>query len=449
VKKGFLSVITTVWIALASASSAPDWKPKADAITDSVPADGPGTSVAVVKSGQLVYAKARGLSSIELNVPLASTSRIRIGSLTKTVTAAAILKLETEGRLKLEDPIAKWLPDFPGGSGITVGEVLNHTSGISDAWEAPLATPLDTAARLALIGKARSDFAPGTDWRYSNSGYMVLGAILEKITGLGWSDAERKLVLDPLGVDAVGFHDDAAIVPGMASGYSATATGVITKPVLYSITGPGAAGALDGDAASFAMLLHRLATGPAPWPAIFRSMAIPARLGTTDLPYGLGTVPGKLHGVAVVEHSGGIEGYSAYYVYAPTQDVAVTVLENSDAPKVTARSLARRIAALALGVPYRSFEPSTWPSETINALAGAYVIEDGSRHLIVIRNGSPWIHRDRGPEKQLIPAAGNVLIYANDGTDFIEPVWNGRNAVIALKFHADGEASSRLEKRVP
>lgn len=448
-KKGFFLIIATAWSSVVSASDVPDWKPKADAIVESVPEGGPGVCVAVVKGGQLVYSASRGLSSIELNVALSAASRFRVGSLTKTVTAAAILKLQAEGRLKLDDPVATWLPDFPRAAGITVRELLNHTSGLSDAWEAPLAEPLDTAHRLALIGKAETDFPPGTDWRYSNAGYMVLGAILEKITGLGWSDAERKLVLDPLGIDAIGYHDDTSIVPGMASGYSTTAGDVVVKPQLYSITGPGAAGALDGDARSVAMLLHRLATGPAPWPAIFRSMATNARLGMQELPYGLGAVPGNLHGVAIVEHSGGIEGYSAYYVYAPDRDVAIAVLENSDAPKVTARSFARRIAALALDVPYRTFESAAWSRATINALAGAYVIDGDSRHLITVRNGVLWIRRDGGPEQRLVPSAGNVLIYANDGTDFIEPVLNGRGAVTALKFHTDGQASWRLEMRVP
>jgi len=436
------------WIAAVSAFGVPDWKSKADAIVESVPADGPGACVAVVKGGQLVYSASRGLSNTELNVAISPASRFRIGSLTKTVTAAAILKLQTEGRLELDDSIAKWLPGFPGAGGITVRELLNHTSGISDAWDAPLAQPLDTARRLTQIGKAGPDFPPGTDWRYSNSGYMVLGAILEKITGLAWSDAERKLVLDPLGIEAIGFHDDATLVAGMASGYSTTAADVVAKPPLYSITGPGAAGALDGDTRSVAMLLHRLATGPAPWPAIFRSMATGARLGAHELPYGLGTIPGSLRGITIVEHSGGIEGYSAHYIYAPGQDVAVAVLENSDAPKVTARSLARRIAALALGVPYRTFEPAAWKPAAINALAGAYVIDGDSRHLIAVRNGVPWIRRDDGPEKRLVPSAGNVLIYANDGTDFIEPVSNEQGAITALKFHADGEASSRLETRL-
>ena len=448
-KKGLFTILATTWIAAVSASGVPDWKPKVDAIVESVPPDGPGANVAVVKDGQVVYSRSRGLSSLELDVALSAASRFRIGSLTKTVTAAAILKLQAEGRLALDDPIAKWLPDFPGASDITVRELLSHTSGVSDAWDVPLAQHMDTAQRLASIGKAGSDFPPGTDWRYSNSGYMVLGAILEKITGLDWPEAERKLVLDPLGIHTIGYHDDAAVVPGMASGYSATADGMVVKPPLYSITGPGAAGALDGDATSVAMLLHRLATGPAPWPAIFRSMATSARLGTHELPYGLGTIPGDLHGVAVVEHSGGIDGYSAYYVYAPGQDVAVAVLESSDAPKIAARSLARRVAALVLGVPYRTFQPAHWTPKMIDALAGSYVIDGDSRHSIVIRKGLPWIRRDDGPEKQLVPSTGHVLVYANDGTDFIEPVMDERGAVTALKFHADGQASFRLEKRVP
>ncbi|MDF4004453.1 serine hydrolase [Luteibacter sp. PPL552] len=448
-KKVGLLTLALGWIVAASASDVPDWKPKADAMLREVPVDAPGASVAVVRGGTLVYAASRGLASLELNVKLSEASTFHIGSLTKTVTAAAIMKLQTEGRLGLDDPIARWLPTFPGAGGITVRELLNHTSGVSDGWEVPLAQPLDTDQRLALIGKAGSDFPPGTDWRYSNSGYMVLGAILEKITGLAWSDAERALVLDPLGIASLGYHDDAAIVKGMASGYSAARDGKVIKPVLYSIAGPGAAGALDGDARGVATLLHRLATGPAPWPAIFKTMTTPASVAGHALPYGLGTAPGNVRGVAVLEHAGGIEGYSAYYVYAPGQDIAVAVLENSDAPHVGARSLARRIAALALGVPYRTFEPAHWSSDRIAALAGRYVIEGRSHHVIAIHDGAPWIRRDDGPEKRLVPCADNVLVYANDGTDFIEPVSNDQGRVRAIRFHVDGEATPRIEERLP
>lgn len=446
-RKALAAIASLMWMATSYASNAPAWKDKADAILHEVSAYAPGASVAIVEKGQLVYSTSRGLASVELNVPLIAASRFRIGSLTKTVTAAAILKLQADGQLNLDDPLAKWLPNFLGSSGITIRELLNHTSGVSDAWDAPLAEVLSTEQRLALIGKAHADFPPGTDWRYSNSGYMVLGAVLEKVTGLSWSDAARKLVLEPLGIDGLGYHDDSAVVRGLVPGYTSGQDGRPAKPALYSISGPGAAGALDGDATSVATLLHRLGTSQGPWPVIFKSMTTPTRVGKQDIPYGMGTVPGRLHGIPIVEHAGGIEGYSAYYVYAMGQDLAVVVLENSDSPKVTSRSLARRIAGVALGVPYRTFEPAAWPAQKINALAGSYVIEGDSRHAIAIHDGAPWIRRDDGPEKRLVPAAGNVLFYAGDGTDFIEPVQDGNGVAHSLKFHSDGEASFRVEAR--
>ncbi|QWT21365.1 beta-lactamase family protein [Bacillus sp. NP157] len=442
--------LVTAWFCLgpAHAATPPAWKAQADAVVAALPANAPGASIAVVDHGRVVYESARGLASVELNVPLTPASVLRIGSLTKTVTAATVMRLVSQGKLGLDAPIARWLPDFPHADQITTRQLLSHTSGVSDRWTAPLAEPLDTAGRLKLIAATPLDFAPGTDWRYSNSGYMVLGAIIEKVTGKPWADAERELAVAPLGIDGVAYHGDADVVARFATGYTLNDGGKVAKPILYSITGPGAAGALSATASGMGRWLHGLATDKAFGPGIFASMSTPARIGDVELPYGLGMVPGQVQGVAVSEHSGGIEGYLAYYVYVPSTDLAVVVLENSDAPAMQARSLARRLAALALGKPYRTLVAQAWSASQLQGIAGSYAIPGGGMHVIEVRDGAAWIHRDNGPPKRLATCADDTLAYTGDGIAYLRVMRDAKGAATGIDFHDDGVEQGRREGRV-
>lgn len=432
-----------------SAHAAEDWHGEADRIVATIPAAGPGASVLVARDGRILYSRARGLASVELGTPLTPDSVFRIGSLTKTVTAATVLRLSALGRLDLDAPVSKVLPDFAYASRITARQLLSHTSGVSDAWDVPLTDVLDTPRRLRLIGDTPLDFEPGTDWRYSNAGYMVLGAMIERITGQPWQDAEQQLVLAPAHATGMSYHDDAAVVPRLVAGYTVDGAGAVARPVPYSITGPGAAGGLVSDAAGVAMLLHGIGPRAASGASEFTLMSTPARIGNTEVPYGLGMVPGSLQGERIVEHSGGIEGYLAHYVYVPARDLAVVVLENSDAPAVPARSLARRLAALAIGKPYRVFAQADWPPARLAALAGRYVIQGESVHTIEIRQGAAWISRDGGPAKRLQTAADDTLIYAGDGIDYLRVARDAQGRVTALDFHVDGADAGRREPRAP
>lgn len=444
-----LVCIVVGWFAgaQAHADTAPDWKAGADAMVSALSARTPGASVVIYREGREVYANARGLASVELDVPLTADSVFRIGSLTKTVTAATVMQLRAQGKLDLDMPIARWLPAFPRADKITIRQLLSHTSGVSDAWSAPLTDVMDSAARLKAIAAAPPDFAPGSDWRYSNSGYMVLGSIIEKITGQSWFDAERDVVLAPLGVHGIAYHGDDAVVPALVSGYTLDAQGNVARPVMYSMTGPGAAGGLSASAGGLAELLRGLAKGPVPGGAAFGQMIQPARIGPTELPYGFGIVPGSVQGVAVAEHSGGIEGYAAHYVYVPSADIAVVVLENSDAPAVSARSLARRLTALVLGKPYRDFPPVGWEPRRLADIAGTYAIPGGGAHVIEVRAGAAWIHRDHGAAKRLVTSTDDTLTYAGDGIDYLDVVRDARGHPVAIEFHDDGKAAGRREPR--
>ena len=148
---------------------------------------GPGAAVLVAKGDQVIFRSAGGRADIELAVPLDPRNIFRIGSITKTLTATTILKMVATSQLALQDRLSKFLPEFPNGENISIASLLNHTAGISDAWDANPADAMSTADLVRAIGRQPPDFPPGTEWRYSNSGYLILAQIVEKVSGQSFS----------------------------------------------------------------------------------------------------------------------------------------------------------------------------------------------------------------------------------------------------------------------
>lgn len=410
---------------------------------------GPGASVTVIRDNQVIYQAARGQASIELQVPIKPGDRFRIGSITKTVTAATILTLVHQGKLALTDPLSKFLPDFPGGTGITIAQLLSHTAGISDAWNADPAQPLDTKELISLIAKQPLDFKPGSEWRYSNSGYMLLGAVIEKLTGEAWHAAETQWVLAPFGMTHTGYFPDEAMVPGAVQGYSADASGKPTRPPFVSISGPMAAGALTSTSEDIARLAVGLNNPSIFPPDLLRAMTTPAKLADGgDAPYGYGLFLTTVRGEPAYGHNGGIEGFSSQFLYLPKAHVSVAVLVNSDAGAPSARAIALQLAAAAIGKPYRTFEDQKLGDKERQAIVGDYQISGESVHAITEDHGELYIQRAPGPKRHLLAARGDLLYYAGEGTDYLHVVKGADGRVSAVEFFTDGMGPARVEKRV-
>ena len=216
---------------------------------EAYPATGPGAAVIVVRSGKTVLRKGYGLANIELSVPVAPEMVFRIGSVTKQFTAAAILKLVEAGKLSLSDEIGRFLPDYPApGRRITVEQLLNHTSGIRSltgmpAWASHTREDWTPAQLIAFFQNEPLDFEPGTGWKYNNSGYVLLGAIIEKVSGKRYEDFLAETIFRPLGMERTRYGSDAPIIPGRVEGYQRTPGGIVNAPYL-SMTQPYSAGAL-------------------------------------------------------------------------------------------------------------------------------------------------------------------------------------------------------------
>ncbi len=424
---------------------------KADAIlAQSIAAEVPGASVLIARDDQVIYRQARGRASIELDVALSPQQVFRIGSISKTFTAAAVLKLSAAGKLSLNDPLSKFLPDYPDGRHITLAELLSHTSGVSDAWEADPAKPQDTASLVKLIAAHAPDFPPGAAWAYSNSGYMLLGAVLEKVTGQPWHEVIREQLTQPLGLTHTAYHPDQAVVSGRVSGYSQDEHGHVVLAPFVSISGPSAAGALTSTVDDLFHWMRALATGRALPPALYRDMSSAKATAQGDrVPYGYGLMLGTVRGEPVLEHNGGIEGFASQLTYFPRHHITVVVLANTDAGSPNPRSLAHRLGALAMGRPYAELQPVTGSAQDLQALSGSYRIGPTAMRTISVENGRLTMQREGGPKRALAAAKDDVLFFPGDGTDYIKIIRDAHGAVSALDFYADGMPPARREVRVP
>ena len=206
-----------------------DLRARADAILNTAyPADAPGAAVIIMRQGRVIYSGGRGLADVGTHRRITPDTVFRLGSLTKQFTAAVILQLVAERRISLDDPISRFFPDYPQpGARATVRQLLNHTSGIQSytgipgfmAGEGP-ARAHSTAEMIALFRNLPSPTPPGQAWAYNNSGYVMLGAIIEQATGKPWHRVVAERITRPLGLSTIGYGVERESGPAMARGYS-------------------------------------------------------------------------------------------------------------------------------------------------------------------------------------------------------------------------------------
>ena len=303
-------------------------------VTDTLARNGvPSASIAIVRGGRIVYAKAYGKQSETIATPRADAP-YQIASISKQFTAAAILLLEDEGKLSLDDTVAKWIPGITDGDKITIRQLLSHTSGLQDYWpqdysfaamEKPV-TPQEIVDRWA---KKPLDFAPGTQWQYSNTGYVVAGMIVEKAAGKPLLTYLQDKVFKPLGMKAI--DQDLAIGKGYPQGYHRYALGPVRVEKPAARGWLFAAGELAMSASDLAKWdiarMDRAVLTPEDW----KTQETPVLLTNgKSTNYGLGVFSGTAKGRKYVEHTGEAVGFLSENVVFPDNKAAVVVLVNSD-----------------------------------------------------------------------------------------------------------------------
>jgi len=310
----------------------------------------PGVSLAVLERGDLVFAQGYGQANVELSVPAAPETVYQLASVTKQFTAAAAMLLVGEGKLGLDDGLLQHLPDLPSAwEGVTLRHLLTHTSGIKSMTDLPdfmktIRKDNTPDEMLAWVKDVPPEFAPGERYAYNNTGYFLLGLLIEKASGKAYGDFLTERIFEPLGMTRTRVNDLHAIIPGRAAGYT-WGNETLRNGEYVSPTQPYAAGALVSTVLDLARWEAALWTDtPLPQEAL-KQMWTPAALtdGTT-VEYGFGWSVRTYRGHRQIGHGGGIPGFSTYIARFPDEGLAVIVLSNSD--RGDADQLARGVAAL-------------------------------------------------------------------------------------------------------
>jgi D-alanyl-D-alanine carboxypeptidase len=303
-------------------------------VADALKSSGvPSASVAIVRDGKIVFAKAYGDQGpgVKATSPAA---KYQIASISKQFTAAALLLLEDEGKLSLDDKVSKWVPDITDADKISIRQLLSHTAGVQDYWPqdydfAAMEKPVTPQEILDRWAKKPLDFEPGAAWQYSNTGYVVAGMIIEKASGMKLLDYLQKKILKPLGIDAM--DQDYAIGKGFPQGNHRFALGPVraAKPAAHGWL--WAAGELAMSASDLAKWdiarIDRKILSPEDWETQETSITL---TGGADTHYGLGVSLGYRDGIRTVEHGGEAVGFLSDNFVIPEKRFAVVALVNAD-----------------------------------------------------------------------------------------------------------------------
>lgn len=353
--------------------------PKVDAIAAEFLArpGGVGLSIAVACKGEVLLERGYGLADAEFDVQADANTLFRIGSVTKQFTAAAVLRAVEHGDLALDDDLSEHVPSFElQGRKVTIAQLLTHTSGIvsytdlEEEWSSKWPLELKHDELLALVEDLPFAFEPGTQWAYNNTGYYLLGMVLEKVAGKPYAELMHEQLFAPLGLAHTRYDSNTALIKHRAQGYALT-DGALCNDQALGMSQPGAAGGLlstGGDLVRWSMLLT---AGKVVSPEFFARMSTPTVLPDgSDTHYGFGLSIGELDGLKRIDHGGGIFGFNSMLAWYPDADVHVAVISNGET--VSSAKIADAIAYAALGISKRVAVDLAPTPELIAKLVGDY-----------------------------------------------------------------------------
>ena len=341
----------------------------------------------------IVFDEAYGSANLEWNIANTPAAKFRIGSVTKQFTAASILLLKERGLIDLDAPVKTYWPDAPPAwDAITVRNLLQHTSGITNV------TDLDEFATVKFLPTTREEliarfadkpleFTPGEKWDYSNSGYVLLSAIVEQVSGQDYADFVKANIFDPLGMADTAIDVTADIVPRRASGYAPSADGIVNAEYV-NMAIPTGAGALYSTTHDLLKWQRALFGGRLLEPASLTEMTgpgVPAMAGAT---YGFGVLRTEDEDGTMIWHGGGIEGFNAMLMHDPDRDITVVVLANLNGGQ--ANDLGRSLLQLARGgeviLPSERAAAET-DVAALDAYEGTYALSPSFKIKVFVEDG--------------------------------------------------------------
>jgi D-alanyl-D-alanine carboxypeptidase len=306
-------------------------------------------SALVAKGGKVILEKGYGMANIELDVPNSPDTKFRLGSITKQFTATSILQLEEQHKLAVTDAACKYVPECPDSwKAITIHQLLSHTSGIPSYTDTPdfvkpkmMRVPLSPVEILMLSKDKPLDFPPGEKFHYDNSGYIFLGAIIEKVSGEKYADYLKKHIFGPLDMQDSGYDESTAILKNRAAGYRPTASGELRNAEYLDMSLPYAAGSLYSTVRDLYRWDRALYSDKVLTKASREKMWTPVK---NNYAYGWAI---NTRGHKQIAHGGGINGFATFIARYPDDDTVVIVLSNNE--RANPAAIAMALAGVAFG----------------------------------------------------------------------------------------------------
>ena len=459
----FLIVALVVAAALPAATNATTKPSKADVaryaerlLAENYPKDGPGAAVIVARGDEVLFRGARGMGDVEHVTPLSADDMFDVASITKQFAAAGLLKLVEAGKVSLDDPLSKFIKDYPGGDGITVLELLNHTSGVKNYTDdgdldAATGNKMTTLQMVDTFKNQKPEFAPGTSWAYNNSGYLLVGAVIEAASGMPWHAYLQQTLFRPLGLTHTGLGADPVVAARQVHGYTVIERKVMRARLISLTAANGALVSTVDDLLKWNRALHegRVLTQDS-----YRRMITPVGKAMPEQ-YGFGLYHTTLRGREMIGHSGLISGFRAYLLYLPQTRISVAVLQNKDpVAGVGPAEIARRLAALAIGEAYSAVTPIAMDAATLRQAEGVYGTDPPgssyarvqSARLLRVIGGKLTIAHTGGDRSDLMPVAVDTF-ESTDSLDRLRLERDAAGVVTAVRFFPWGEGDGLLFAR--
>jgi CubicO group peptidase (beta-lactamase class C family) len=347
----------------------------------------PGVAVLVAQDGKILYKKAFGFADLEKKVKESTETKFRIGSITKQFTAAAILKLQEENKLSVTDKLSKYFPDFPRGEEVTLDHLLTHTSGIhsytdKNEFLQKVVTPVKNDSLLNFFKNDPYDFNPGDEYRYNNSGFFLLGYIIEKVSGKSYAQYLKDTFFDPLKMNNTGVHASTLTLTNEAKGYVKSG-GKYEKALNWDMSWAGGAGALYSTVGDLFLWNEALYNGKVLNDKSLAAAFTSVKLNNGKVPpsgeYGYGLVLRKYRDLGVIEHGGGLHGFISQLSRLPEQKFTVVILTNISPPEVDMN--ANDIAQFYFWekmAKQRSYSTQSYVGQDLKQYEGRYDFRNGA-----------------------------------------------------------------------
>jgi CubicO group peptidase (beta-lactamase class C family) len=385
-------------------------------------------AVLVAKQGNILLQQGYGVKNAAKKTFNDADTKFQVASITKQFTSTVILKLVELKKMSLTDSLGKYYPGFANGKTITIEQLLTHTSGIHNLTEEPgVVEKTNEAEQVAFIKSLEPDFAPGSSWHYSNSGYIMLGYIIQKVSGMSYWQAVSQYIFTPLHMNSSGF-DLAHATVNKAIGYQMLNDNVQQPAALTDSTVPFAAGAIYSTVKD----MYQWHLGLQAYKIVGKTLMDKAYIPSTKNNYGYGWQIDSLYGHRVLSHSGAISGFGSNFARIPEDDICIVVLSNKAGSTGETMHITNKLLSILYNQPYSIPVNRTAlaiSGSELQQYLGTYEIEEMHLTIEVSVNNGIFIAQ---PSRDGHPGPTSVLLYMG-GNRF----YDQRDEEVEVSFDKD------------